>query len=406
MNLLVRALTSTLALLGLEVAVLAQCPKPDGLDGGPCCALTQEHVPKIPKFQQDCLEICWRDCNVNGVIPWRAVWSFPNIIVFPIATNCGLRTAKLELLDGAGVSQWSGNMRVLYSRTFMEANSTGTLVQVWRFLLNGDLSPRATAGPVPCPVPACAAANAGRVHFTGYLDLAEDCATGTDQFAWMLSHVCDFIDHHVGFPRTGAFHPDRSYSFVGPAAGFVPAPLVPTEGTPGSPFEAVRRIQYPPPGTTGPIQCEFEERAQHSLIPINQFCQCGAPGSNQWLLANMTINGACGTTVTTPGGPLLPGYLSMGIGAWTIAANYPGQEQLRWNCAQYNWVDACATVTTQEVFYGVTTLGGDPAFQVTSGGPISPLPLIFIDQANSLRAGGGLTMNIPYQSDKVINLNH
>jgi hypothetical protein len=405
MHRLFRLFLPILALVGLEVAATAQCPQPDGLDGGPCCALAQEHVPKIPKFQQDSLEICWRDCNVNALVNWRAVWSFPNIAM-PGTTNCGTRTGRLDLLDAAGILQWSGQMRIIYSRTWMESTAAGSLNQVWRFLLNGDLTPQATAGPIPCPVPGCVPAFNGRARFTGYLDYAQECGTGVDQFAWMLSHVCDLIDHHAGFPRAGAFHPDRSYTFVGPRAGFVPSPFIAIEGTPGSPFEAVRRIQHPPPGTTGPLQCVFEERINHSLLPINQFCQCGAPGTNQWYLANLTIGGACGTTVTTPGGPLLAGYLSMSIGGWTLPAVFPGVEQLRWNAGNYNWADACSGVTTNDVFYGVTTLNGDPAFQVTSGGPISPLPLTFIDQANSIRTGGGAVMNIVYLADKIINLNH
>ena len=46
------------------------------------------------------------------------------------------------------------------------------------------------------------------------------------------------------------------------------------------------------------------------------------------------------------------------------------------------------------------------AFQLTSAGPTAPLPLTFIDQANSIRTGGGAVMNIPYLADKIINLNH
>ena len=50
MHRLFRLFLPILALVGLEVAATAQCPQPDGLDGGPCCALAQEHVPKIPTF--------------------------------------------------------------------------------------------------------------------------------------------------------------------------------------------------------------------------------------------------------------------------------------------------------------------------------------------------------------------
>jgi hypothetical protein len=210
------------------------------------------------------------------------------------------------LRNPAGGDTWGGKLRMHYSRTWLETG-TNQQFQVWRFLVNGDLVPTAAAGGVPCPVPPCAAPHGGRVRFTGYVDYARDCASGQFQFAWMLSHVCDKIDHAPGFPRAGVFHPDRSYTFVGPAAGFVPGPVQPLEGG-ATAFEDVRRLIYPMPGTTGPIMCDFEERIQHSLMPQQQFCSCATGGNPapQWLLGNLFIGGSCGTTVTTPGGPFLP----------------------------------------------------------------------------------------------------
>ena len=47
------------------------------------------------------------------------------------------------------------------------------------------------------------------------------------------------------------------------------------------------------------------------------------------------------------------------------------------------------------------------ALQVLTMGPGLPLPLTFIDQANSLRLTPGVTvMNIPFFSDHILNLNH
>ena len=39
-------------------------------------------------------------------------------------------------------------------------------------------------GGVPCPVPSCAAAFNGRVHYRGYIDYALDCATNQFSIAW------------------------------------------------------------------------------------------------------------------------------------------------------------------------------------------------------------------------------
>jgi len=255
-------------------------------------------------------------------------------------------------------------------------------------------------------VPPCAPVHGNRVRFTGYLDYAKNCATGMFQEAWMLTHSCDFIDHHAGFPRAGAFHPERAYTFVGPAAGFVPGPVQPIEGTPGSPFEDVRRLNLPPVGALGPTTCEYEERITFGLNPFQQLCLCGQSNTPQYSIASLSLNGVCGTFVFSPGTPFLPGFISMGIGSWTVPAVYPGLERLRWNVAGYDYFDPCADIGEHEVFFGATTIGGYPATQLLITGPGPLLPLCFLDQANSVRVDGTTVMNVPYWSDHILNLNH
>lgn len=382
----------------------AQCPVPDQLDGGPCCALAMENIPFFPKVSVDSLDICWRDCGIDSVRLIRAVWT-PIKILSSTGPDCGVYRSRLDLIDGAGLVAWTGTMRLQYSRTWLELGPAGPL-QVWRFLVNGNLRPATTVGPIPCPLPPCAPAF-GSVRYTGYIDYAQSCnAAGGLEVAWMLTHTCDTIDHAPGFPRAGVFHPGRDYTFVGPAAGFVPAPVVATEGTPLSVFEDVRRLRFPVPGTTGPIQCEFEEPFRHSLT-VTPLCLCtvGLPLSPQWVLGSLTGLGGCGTAIATPGLPFLPGFLSMGIGSWTLPGAYPGLEDLRWNAGGYDYTDPCTGAIRPEVFYGVTTLGGYAPIQITSGGPGGPLPVIFIDQANSITAFGAPRMNMPFVSDHILNLN-
>ncbi|HEX6885105.1 MAG TPA: hypothetical protein VF530_17155, partial [Planctomycetota bacterium] len=63
-------------------------------------------------------------------------------------------------------------------------------------------------------------------------------------------------------------------------------------------------------------------------------------------------------------------------------------------------------VTRNAIFYGVTTLGGFGAIDLTSGGLGAPLPLIFIDQADSISTPGTGVANVPFLSEIVLNLNH
>lgn len=405
------AALSLLGLLAFANRAEPQCAGPDQLDGGPCCTQAQPILPKFPNFTQPSLEICWQNCNVAGLINYRAVWK--NVTIAPpTGIPCGERLMTLDLIDTAGVLTWTGTQRLQYSRTWIETDPGGLPIQVWRFLVNGDMSPATSLATIPCPVPSCVPVNNNRARFSGYIDFAANCAVAPTlyQKAWMLTHACDAIDHAPGFPRAGVFHPDRSYTFVGPSAGFVPGPIQPIEGTAGSVFEAMRRRNFPPLGTTGPVTCDFEERLiNHTLTTNAQFCFCGPAGAPaQFHVATLGIAGACGTTVTTPGGPVLPGFVSMGIGTWTIPGTFPGVEVVRWNAGVYDDVNPCAGFVRRGAYFGVTTLGGFPARQLLVTGPAGPLPPTFIDQSSSLRPGLGLApvMNIPFVSDHFLNLNH
>lgn len=404
MKLVSRILVLLLSLCALPTRASSQCA-PDGLDGLPCCSLATPKLPKLPQINHQAQEICFRDCGVEAITLCRAQWKVLNTGIAQPGGNgpdCSYRLASLELFDAVGNLKWSGRFRLLYSRTWRETTAAGTPQQVWRFLVNGDLIPTATTGPVPCPLPACAPAF-GRVKFSGYIDYARDCATLAWETAWMLTHACDMVEHGPGFPRAGAFHPNRSYSFVGPSAGFVANPLVAVEGG-GSPFDASRRLLWPAAGTTGPILCQAEERAFNNMPIAPPFCLCAGGPMGQWNNGAMNVNGACGTTLT-PGIVVFPGFLSMGIGTWTNPLVYPGIEDVRWNVTEYVDTDPCTGAVGTEFFFGVSTLGGNPAVQVNTTTPGVPLPLIFIDQSNSMRIGGGPVLNVPYVSDHVLNLN-
>ncbi|MFT5049397.1 MAG: hypothetical protein ACI8QZ_000790 [Chlamydiales bacterium] len=395
---------SLIGFAALQLTATAQCPRPDRLDGGPCCAIAQPDIPKPKAFRQDSLQICWRDCDVDQVIDCFAEWSIGSTNQSP----CAIRRMQLKLRDAAGAIKWRGRMNVQYSRTWLEVDPTGVPTQVWRYLANGDLRPTANTGPSPCPVPPCATQFNGRVRYTGYIDMAIPCQTvpGTvsnRSFSWMLTHACDQIDHNPAFPRGGSFHPDRSYSFVGPAAGFIPTALQPIEiGT--SSLDAIRRVDL----STSTPMCQFEEQIDFGIQPLQEFCLCSGPvpGSQQWVVSDFVLGGACGTSIAS-GGQFLPGFFSMAIGTWTDPTTYPGVEGLRWNYAGNDYVDPCVGLQRSEAFYGVTTLRGNPAFTIPSiaGTASVPLPLTFIDQCNALRSGNTV-MNVPWKkSDHFLNLN-
>ena len=197
-----RALAVLVGVAALQIDAAAQCPGPDGLDGGPCCTPAQPSYPMVRNFRQDSFEICWRDCNPEFERVCRAEWTqFASQL-----TPCKIGMYTLRLKDAAGTIKWRGRIRLQYSRTWAEVDATGQQYQVWRYLANGNLRPTAAAGPMPCPVPPCVT-DFGNVHYTGYVDQAENCATGKLEHTWMLTHQCDVIDHAGGFPARRVLPP-------------------------------------------------------------------------------------------------------------------------------------------------------------------------------------------------------
>jgi hypothetical protein len=377
----------------------AQWPDPDKLDGGPCCTTTTPNAPRVPNFTQTSLQICWLDCNVDAINTCEAVWSSPTPV-----DNCRNYAKRLRLRTTAGVVKWNARIKFRYSRTWIETDPSGVQFQVWRYLANGDLRPTTAAGAAPCPVPPCTAPNGNKVRYTGYVDYALDCTGTLREFSWMLTHACDRFDHVPGFPRGGIFHPGRTYTFVGPAAGFVASPFQPLEAGGGT-LEAVRRIDR----VAGSVvdTCQFEEQIQHGLSPITQFCACGPVAAPpQYAFCDLSIGGFCGSTLTSTGSTLLPGYVTAGLGSWSDPFTFPGVEALRWTAGGYLYGDPCTGIVRDEAFFGVATHGGWIPNQLTSAGIGPTLPNIFVDQGNSLQGSFGSVLNRPYRSDHILNLNY
>jgi len=399
-----KSLLPILGALALAVTSSAQCPQPDSLDGGPCCGRAKITLPKFPGFKQDSLSLCWLDCDVEKQAKVTVKWSPPTTGSMMPSNDY---TSILRMRDSAGNMIWRGRLRLTYSRTWEERDPVNsTRYQVWRFLVNGDLRHTSAAGAPPCPVPSCASAHQRRVRQTGYVDWALDCSTQKWSNSWMLTHACDKFEHIGGFPRGGGFHPERSFSFVGPAAGFVVSAMTPIENGTDN-IEVVRRLVRPTLPLLAPITVsQFEEVVTFQVTPQQQpLCPCSPVGkTGQFAIADLLINGVCGTNVVSSG-QWLPGFVSMGIGVWTDPSVYPGTEIVRWNMGEYNYFEPCTQTTRLEIFHGVTTFRGYEAHSLLSSGPSVLLPLTFIDQSNALRAGA-TTNNIPFISDHVLNLNH
>ena len=102
MKLAPHATLAALAAAAFSASLAAQCPTPDGLDGGPCCTRTQLVLPRFPPILQDAVDICWLDCDVENVLQCRMALGEPR----PINQGnikCGRFRAYLRFFDPTGV---------------------------------------------------------------------------------------------------------------------------------------------------------------------------------------------------------------------------------------------------------------------------------------------------------------
>lgn len=395
---LFRILAALVFASAAAVPATAQCLVPDNLDvvGGACFG-AQTNVPQRG-FIQPSLGICWNNCNATAVANMTARWGALN----PQITSSGLAScawyrSRVRLYVGAAL-QWDGQMNVTYSRTWVEVAPSGTPVQVWRYLVNGDMQPN-TATTAPCGIPPCAPPHNFLVRFTGYVDYAYDCSSTLTERAWMLTHACDSIDHAPGFPRAGVFHPNTYYTFVGPSAGFVVGAGGTLESSPSITTECVRKWD----ALAVPARCTMEETlAAGSITPGAATCMCGVGPAN-WYQGQLFVAGSFGTVVAPFAGS--DPFRSFAVGTWTNPGVFPGVEEVRWNCNEAQYTD-CTGVSRMEYYFGATTAGGFPAFSFPTSSPSAPLPQTFIDQGNSVILPANIaTQNRPYRTDHILNLN-
>lgn len=403
-----RLLTAAaVSLLAFAPAALAQCPAPDGLDGGACWGAASATLPEFTGAEQDALRITWRNCAVEDATGYRARWGRFRPAQRPtIPTLCSVYVARLELFETAGGSlAFTGALRVFYSRTWLETTEEGRELQVWRYLLNGDLAPRAGAGTPPVGIPPCEGAFGNKVQFTGYIDVARHCPSGPTLIAWSLNHDCDALSHVGGFPRGGSFHADRSYTIVGPAAGFVPSNALASESGSSS-AEAIRPLDLISKVTGTPASgdiCLFEEPMDSATVtPLGDFCPCpDSTAAVQYRQSSVDVRSLCGTVLVSAGG-FPDGLVSKSIGSWTDSSSFPGAESLLSSVGGYRTIEPCRPRDEFQVFYGVTTRGGYEAR--TLGGGL--LPRTFVDQGNALRFPDFTpVMNLKFVTDVIVNAN-
>jgi hypothetical protein len=351
-------LTTLLALALFALPAPAQC-LPDGLGAAPCCGPAGVMLPQFPAMSQGIQFICFDGCQPALNVSYCVNIGPPTTIQSGGATVCGAYHIRFKVKTcGTTTVLWNGLVNAYYSRNWQVSSPPpgGVNLTVWRFVINGDFAPTPSLPNNPLQKPACTSQYA-RVYFSGYIDYALDCSTNTWQVAWNLNHECDGIHHLTGTARpapSSGLHPTRSFSFVGPGAGFVVSSAGSASSNGPITQQAVRWNNW----ANSPAICTLDEPATGSFQASSAFCLCAVGGSSQYVATNVSASGACGTAVTPS--PIF-GFYQKQIGTWTNPSVYPATQFLLFDFGYLAYANGCNGMFTQEWFEGAETLHGYPA---------------------------------------------
>jgi hypothetical protein len=322
----------------------------DGFASSPCCTpVLNVNLPQFPQFQQSGKYACITNCTVVDEFPVVV-----STVHTPFPGICDYAFISITVLPSSTTAPgWTGILFAKYARTWLEPDPTGLPDrQVWRFLINGMLTP--TSGAMPCPIPPHPVGD--NTHFHGHVDYAcEFDPVNPIGFSWRMAlninHLPGCISHDPIITSNplpaAAAHNDRSYHLVTPSAFVfapVPVPMGPT------PAEAIRSTTFF--GAAGYACLGEAPIIQGNINNQFQTCLCFplVAGPFDWVHQNITgvapcagIAGSYASFPLPPGLPPLPtGFATMPLGMWTGAPGvFPDGRNLllHWGVLQY--FDVC-----------------------------------------------------------------
>lgn len=401
-RLLARTSSALALILGFALApspVRAQCG-PDGLNAGPCCGLANAVLPQFPAVNQTVRWICFDTCQASLAQVYCGHLGIPQPLTGGGAFVCGAYTIRVQLKDCGTLGLiWNGSVNAFYSRNWQASSVPGAInLNVWRFVVNGDLLPGPALPTNNCQRPDCMN-NYARLYVSGYVDYAFDCINGTWQASWMLDHECDAVHHAPGTvrpaPATG-LHPTRSFTVVAPDAGFAVSPTGPNQSNGPISQQAIRKNNW----AALPQICTFEESCAGLFQAQNAFCLCTPTGPGQYVQTSVNAAGACGSTIAPSANGV---FEQKRIGRWTNPAVYPGSQFLLFDFGWLATQDGCTGAGTQEWYEGVETIRGYVAYDFAG----TPLGSQFEDlaSANQSATSAAPRIGAPHVAYWLLNFN-
>jgi hypothetical protein len=395
-------------LISVGPAASGQCmlPTDDGFDTG-CCGPVAPVLPAFPPVTMSADYGALVGCQQLFVVPpFQVQFGAPTFVLCDVALiNVFIQLTPSDTISGFLVAK--------YSRTWGDL-STPVFGQVWRFLVNGDLTCASTNPITPCTtvLPRCAALNP-QVHFDGHIDYACDpFLPNSYAVSFSLNHLQGCISHApwscISLTGPGA-HVEASYHIVGPApfnfAATAPAPQGPLVGEavrstlfrlwPTFQYQCMAEAKVPmivggsSLFTTTPPNCSCAVIDQCTSAPIpclaptqcyvEQFLQgfvcCPGPTNpfQSFPIANTPISNS--------------GLLAQSIGSWGGGLLYPGSGSLTIYFGVLTYTDVCAQANWgvhAVVGCGVSNVFGSQFNTTPPCTGAVPFGTAFIDLQNAL----------------------
>ena len=384
--------------LPLSAQSFCSPPVDDGFQVG-CCVIPTVTLPNFPALTMTAEWGVLNNCVTSFQTQCTVAIGAPSFFecdyaIIPI-TITGLSTAP-------AVTTF---VLAKYVRTWQEIANTGAAVNVWRFLINGDIPFVSTAG---CPAGPCLPTAVGApwlkpAHMVGHIDYTCDgiIPNPTWSAAISLSHLPGCFQHAFfstcPIPALAAVN--RSYHLVGPAP-FVFAPIPEPQGVLRGDSLRASTLFVSPFFYFCHGETDFMTGGVLATAGANCFC---APMVNgRWRHQNLTAQALCSGFATTfqsvpvGGTPLAPtGFAALTLGNWTAGPNFPGNRSLvvYLGVVQNNFT--CSPVLSPvQIVTGVGTTSSQPGQLFSIPGTPPVIVSTFIDLQNmlplSLWTGGGI----------------
>ena len=406
---------AALALIaGLTWASSAQAGDPCGPDGldpnRDCCDQATLTLPDFPAMQLDSMRyFTWNRCSlarnkevcVSLGAPTEGTGNCGTYVLPFTVRTCGQQAIAL----------FSGDLNAVYMRTFFEEDlERSRTVQVWRFLLNGDLEVSdfliQRFGNNP-NIPQSYQDFGNQVYWAGYIDYRATCgkAAGEWEVEWVLNHDCDQFTHAKGSARPGTYYPDRSFCMAS-------KDFVPIEGPFGDatvPLALTSEMRETRPFSTP--NCKHPNPTSGSVVFGNAFCPCD-PGEGRPLSYSdfeIHTESDCGAQLDT----VKPGQVVKFLGFFADPTGGRGDEGFFRAVAlvmgDAQWLADCDEAFDIGYYEGAFLISDPSRFRFTDpfgiGGKSDEIEGFFIDMVNAVDELGASIQGAPHDSDRMVSVN-